>query len=188
MKRRGARQGYGDDGTSSAYGATPRSRPARGRGPQWCAATASCCPCFRASMLAGLVNQGLATLTSSKVRVGGKMIELGRVRIKAAGRRLSRPKTERREPAKGRETAHGEPAEWSGAGVHAGVRRVRPISNSGRMCHVPGRLGVGLMQLMAPSEDRRPRPGIMALTVQGAGGKLIAVAKAHGGWTGGSRG
>jgi hypothetical protein len=143
---------------------------------------------FRASMLAGLVNQGLATLTSSKVRVGGKMIELGRVRIKAAGRRLSRPKTERREPAKGRETAHGEPAEWSGAGVHAGVRRVRPISNSGRMCHVPGRLGVGLMQLMAPSEDRRPRPGIMALTVQGAGGKLIAVAKAHGGWTGGSRG
>jgi hypothetical protein len=39
-----------------------------------------------ASMLAGPVNQGLATLTSSKVRAGGKIIEVGRVRIKAAGR------------------------------------------------------------------------------------------------------
>ena len=42
---------------------------------------------FCASMLVDLVNQGLATLTSSKVRADGKMIEVGRVRIKAAGRR-----------------------------------------------------------------------------------------------------
>jgi hypothetical protein len=42
---------------------------------------------FCASMLVDRVNQGLATLTSSKIRVDGKMIEVGRVRIKAAGRR-----------------------------------------------------------------------------------------------------
>lgn len=42
---------------------------------------------FDASMIAGLVDQGLATLTVSKVWAGGKMIEVGRVRIKAAGRK-----------------------------------------------------------------------------------------------------
>jgi len=42
---------------------------------------------FDASLIAGLVNKGLVTLTSSKVRAGSKMIEVGRVRIKAAGRK-----------------------------------------------------------------------------------------------------
>jgi hypothetical protein len=41
---------------------------------------------FDASMTAGLVNQGFATLTSLKVRTGCKLIEVDRVRIKAAGR------------------------------------------------------------------------------------------------------
>lgn len=41
---------------------------------------------FEPSMIAELVNQGLATLTSSKVRAGGRLIEVGRVRIKAVGR------------------------------------------------------------------------------------------------------
>ncbi len=39
---------------------------------------------FDVSMIAGLVDKGLATLPSSKARAGGKTI--GRVRIKAAGR------------------------------------------------------------------------------------------------------
>jgi hypothetical protein len=42
---------------------------------------------FEPSMIADLVNQGLATLTSSKVRAGGRLIEVARVRIKAVGRR-----------------------------------------------------------------------------------------------------
>lgn len=42
---------------------------------------------FEASMITELVNHGLATLTSSKVRAGSKTIEVGRVRIKAAGRK-----------------------------------------------------------------------------------------------------
>jgi hypothetical protein len=42
---------------------------------------------FEPGMIAGLVNQGLATLTSSRVYSGGKMIEIARVRIKAVGRR-----------------------------------------------------------------------------------------------------
>jgi len=41
---------------------------------------------FSFSMVAGLVNQGLATLTPEKVRAGGKMIEVGKVRITTAGR------------------------------------------------------------------------------------------------------
>jgi hypothetical protein len=42
---------------------------------------------FDASTIAGLVDQGLATLTLSNVRADGKMIEVGRIRIKAAGRK-----------------------------------------------------------------------------------------------------
>jgi hypothetical protein len=42
---------------------------------------------FDASMITGLVDKGLVTLTSSKVRAGSKMIEDVRVRIKAAGRK-----------------------------------------------------------------------------------------------------
>jgi hypothetical protein len=42
---------------------------------------------FEPGMIAELVNQGLATLTSSRVYSGGKMIEIARVRIKAVGRR-----------------------------------------------------------------------------------------------------
>jgi hypothetical protein len=42
---------------------------------------------FDANMIAGLINQGLATLTHEKVRAGGKTIEVGKVRITAAGRR-----------------------------------------------------------------------------------------------------
>lgn len=41
---------------------------------------------FSISMIAGLVNHGLATLTHEKVRTGGKTIEVGKVRITAAGR------------------------------------------------------------------------------------------------------
>ncbi len=41
---------------------------------------------FGVSMIAGLVNHGLATLTREQVKAGGKMIEVGRVRITAAGR------------------------------------------------------------------------------------------------------
>jgi hypothetical protein len=39
---------------------------------------------FGVAMIAGLINQGLATLTHEKVRAGGKMIEVGKVRITAA--------------------------------------------------------------------------------------------------------
>jgi hypothetical protein len=42
---------------------------------------------FKPGMIAELVNQGLATLTSSRVYAGGKLIEVARVRIKAVGRR-----------------------------------------------------------------------------------------------------
>jgi hypothetical protein len=42
---------------------------------------------FEPDMIAELINQGLATLTSSRVYSGGKMIEIARVRIKAVGRR-----------------------------------------------------------------------------------------------------
>jgi hypothetical protein len=41
---------------------------------------------FDASMIADLVNRGLATLTAEKVRAGGKLIEVGKVRITEAGR------------------------------------------------------------------------------------------------------
>jgi hypothetical protein len=34
----------------------------------------------------GLVNRGLVTLTLEKVRVGGRMIDVAKVRITAAGR------------------------------------------------------------------------------------------------------
>jgi hypothetical protein len=50
------------------------------------AATARRAHCSDASRIAGLVNQGLATLTSSKVRAGGKVIEVAKARITEAGR------------------------------------------------------------------------------------------------------
>src|SRR5215469_3879513 len=80
-------QGRGDDVAPPRCRATPRSRNAQDRGTRWSDATALVAHGFCASMLVDLVNQGLATLTSSKVRADGKMIEVGRVRIKAAGRR-----------------------------------------------------------------------------------------------------
>jgi len=48
---------------------------------------------FRVAMIAGLVNRGLATLTSEKVRAGGKIIEVGKVRITDAGREALLPPT-----------------------------------------------------------------------------------------------
>jgi hypothetical protein len=42
---------------------------------------------FEPRMIAELVNQGLTTLTSVRVYVGGKMIKVARVRIKAVGRK-----------------------------------------------------------------------------------------------------
>jgi hypothetical protein len=41
---------------------------------------------FDASLIAGLVNHGLATITAEKVRVGGKLIAVARVRITESGR------------------------------------------------------------------------------------------------------
>ena len=40
---------------------------------------------FDASMIAELVNHGLATLTAEKVRAGGKLIAVAKVRITEAG-------------------------------------------------------------------------------------------------------
>jgi hypothetical protein len=44
---------------------------------------------FDASLIAGLVNHGLATITAEKVRVGGKLIAVARVRITEAGEALA---------------------------------------------------------------------------------------------------
>jgi len=41
---------------------------------------------FCVSMIAGLVKRGLATLTREKVRADGRLVNVGRVRITAAGR------------------------------------------------------------------------------------------------------
>ena len=41
---------------------------------------------FSVSMIAGLVNRGLATITREQVKAGGKMMEVGKVRITEAGR------------------------------------------------------------------------------------------------------
>jgi hypothetical protein len=41
---------------------------------------------FDASLIAELVNHGLATLTAEKVRAGGKLIAVAKVRIAAGGR------------------------------------------------------------------------------------------------------
>jgi hypothetical protein len=41
---------------------------------------------FCVSMIAGLVKRGLATLTREKVRAGARLVDVGRVRITAAGR------------------------------------------------------------------------------------------------------
>jgi hypothetical protein len=42
---------------------------------------------FCDSMIVGLVNIGLATLTREKVRAGSRLIEVGKVRITAVGRK-----------------------------------------------------------------------------------------------------
>lgn len=41
---------------------------------------------FPASLIAGLVNQGLATMTHEKARAGGKLVDVFWVRITQAGR------------------------------------------------------------------------------------------------------
>jgi hypothetical protein len=41
---------------------------------------------FDASLIAGLVNRGLATLTAEKILDGGKLIAVAKARITAAGR------------------------------------------------------------------------------------------------------
>jgi hypothetical protein len=41
---------------------------------------------FDASLIAGLVNHGLATLTAEKVGAGGKLIAVAKARITDAGR------------------------------------------------------------------------------------------------------
>ena len=43
-------------------------------------------PGFRSSMIAGLVEKGLATITREKVWAAAKLVEVGEVGIKAAGR------------------------------------------------------------------------------------------------------
>jgi hypothetical protein len=42
---------------------------------------------FCVSMIVGLVNNGLASLTREKVRAGSRLIEVGKVRITTAGRK-----------------------------------------------------------------------------------------------------
>jgi hypothetical protein len=41
---------------------------------------------FDASLIAGLVNRGLATLTAEKILAGGKLIAVAKARITKAGR------------------------------------------------------------------------------------------------------
>jgi hypothetical protein len=41
-------------------------------------------------MVAGLVNDGLATLTREQMSAGGKLVEVGKVRITDAGREALR--------------------------------------------------------------------------------------------------
>jgi hypothetical protein len=41
---------------------------------------------FRRVMISGLVNRGLVTLTRENIRAGGKMIQVTKIRITAAGR------------------------------------------------------------------------------------------------------
>ncbi len=43
---------------------------------------------FGETLVAGLVNRGLATIMYERVRAGGKMIEVTKVRITEAGRRV----------------------------------------------------------------------------------------------------
>jgi hypothetical protein len=42
---------------------------------------------FCVSMITGLVNRGLATLTREKVRVSSRLVDVGKVRISAAGQK-----------------------------------------------------------------------------------------------------
>jgi hypothetical protein len=41
---------------------------------------------FCVSMIAGLINRGFATLTREKARAGSRLVDVGKVRITAAGR------------------------------------------------------------------------------------------------------
>jgi hypothetical protein len=41
---------------------------------------------FCVSMIAGLINRGLATLTRERVRAGSRLVDVGKMRITAAGR------------------------------------------------------------------------------------------------------
>ena len=41
---------------------------------------------FCVSMIAGLAKRGFATLTREKIRAGGRLVDVGKVRITAAGR------------------------------------------------------------------------------------------------------
>jgi hypothetical protein len=41
---------------------------------------------FCISMIAGLAKRGFATLTREKIRAGGRLVDVGKVRITAAGR------------------------------------------------------------------------------------------------------
>jgi hypothetical protein len=41
---------------------------------------------FCVSMVAGLINRGFATLTREKARAGSRLVDVGKVRVTAAGR------------------------------------------------------------------------------------------------------
>jgi hypothetical protein len=51
---------------------------------------------FDASMIAGLVNRGMATIAAETVRAAGKMIKVGKVRITDDGRRAIETKVDNR--------------------------------------------------------------------------------------------
>src|SRR5712671_641473 len=55
-------------------------------GPSGAAKTSLMAYGFCVSMIAGLVKRGLATVTREKVRSGGRLVDVGKVRITAAGR------------------------------------------------------------------------------------------------------
>ena len=46
---------------------------------------------FCVSMIGGLIKRGLATLTYEKIRAGSRLVDVGRVRITAAGQRVLAP-------------------------------------------------------------------------------------------------
>ena len=69
---------------------TAEQRPAlavlTSAGPSGAAKTSLMAYGFCVSMIAGLVKRGLATVTREKVRAGGRLVDVGKVRITAAGR------------------------------------------------------------------------------------------------------